>query len=195
MGTGEFSDVRLLVDWAKKTGLRLIQILPVNDTSATHTWLDSYPYAAISAFALHPLYLNLEKMAGKKYAALIKPLKKIQKQLKILPDLDYEEVMRIKIEAAKEIFTAEKENFLVDEDFMQFFEENKTWWFRMQHSVILGIQWNGRFGQWKTFRRYRLNWQSRSLFLRRPNIMTDRLPLFYSISSSPAIKGSGPLCT
>jgi 4-alpha-glucanotransferase len=64
-GTGEFTDLKLLVDWAKKTGLRLIQILPVNDTTATHTWVDTYPYAAISAFALHPLYLNLDKVAGK----------------------------------------------------------------------------------------------------------------------------------
>ncbi len=79
-GTGEFSDIRLLVDWAHKAGLKMIQILPVNDTSATGSWIDSYPYAAISAFALHPLYLNLEEMAGKKNASLIKPLKKIQKQ-------------------------------------------------------------------------------------------------------------------
>ena len=28
------------------------QLLPVNDTSATGTWKDSYPYAAISAFAI-----------------------------------------------------------------------------------------------------------------------------------------------
>ena len=69
LGTGEFSDIRLLVDWAHKTGLKLIQILPVNDTSATGSWMDSYPYGAISAFALHPLYLNLEEMAGKKNAA------------------------------------------------------------------------------------------------------------------------------
>ena len=66
-GVGEFADLKLLADWAKRAGLKLIQILPINDTSATHTWLDSYPYAAISAFALHPLYLNLNQLvAGKK---------------------------------------------------------------------------------------------------------------------------------
>ena len=136
LGTGEFSDIRLLVDWAHKTGLKLIQILPVNDTSATGSWLDSYPYGAISAFALHPLYLNLQEMAGKKNASLVKPLKKIQKQLNILPDLDYEAVMRIKIETAKEIFATEKENFLADEDFIQFFVKIKPGWFPMQLFVI-----------------------------------------------------------
>ena len=97
MGVGEFSDLKLLIDWAVKCGLRLVQILPVQDTTATYTWIDSYPYAAISAFALHPIYLNLGKCAGKKYAGLIKPLRKKQKELNSLPDLDYEQVMRIKI--------------------------------------------------------------------------------------------------
>jgi 4-alpha-glucanotransferase len=55
-----------LADWGKAAGLKLIQLLPVNDTSATHTWKDSYPYAAISAFALHPLYLNLAAVANRK---------------------------------------------------------------------------------------------------------------------------------
>src|SRR5436190_8685924 len=34
-GTGEFTDLKLLVDWAKRTGLKMIQLLPVNDTTAT----------------------------------------------------------------------------------------------------------------------------------------------------------------
>lgn len=63
-GVGEFTDIKLLVDWAKKAGLKLVQLLPVNDTSATNTWTDSYPYAAISAFALHPMYLNLHSLAN-----------------------------------------------------------------------------------------------------------------------------------
>ena len=35
-GVGEFSDIKLLVDWALKTGMKIIQILPVNDTIATY---------------------------------------------------------------------------------------------------------------------------------------------------------------
>jgi 4-alpha-glucanotransferase len=62
-GVGEFADLKLLADWGSRAGLKLIQILPINDTSATGTWRDSYPYAAISAFALHPIYLNLAAVA------------------------------------------------------------------------------------------------------------------------------------
>jgi hypothetical protein len=64
LGVGEFADIKLLVDWAKKVGLKKIQLLPINDTTATHSWKDSYPYAAISAFALHPLYIHLDSITN-----------------------------------------------------------------------------------------------------------------------------------
>jgi len=155
LGTGEFSDIRLLVDWAKKTGLKLIQILPVNDTSATGTWMDSYPYSAISAFALHPMYLNLAEMAGKKNASFIKPLKKIQKQLNELRELDYEEVMQIKTGVAQEIFSKEKESFLEDPDFQMFFDLNKSWLVPYAAFCYLKeINNTADFRKWKTYGRF-----------------------------------------
>ena len=71
LGCGEFSDLRLLADWAASTGQRMIQLLPVNDTIAEHSWKDSYPYAAISAFALHPMYIHLPALGvAEGYAAM-----------------------------------------------------------------------------------------------------------------------------
>ena len=126
-GVGEFTDLPLMIDWAAKCGLRLVQILPVNDTIATHTWWDSYPYAAISAFALHPIYLNLERCAGRKYLELVKPLRKKQKELNDLPDVHYEEVLKIKLLAVKELYDLQKEEFEKDPDYQAFFEGNKHW--------------------------------------------------------------------
>jgi 4-alpha-glucanotransferase len=126
-GVGEFSDLKGLIDWAVKCGLRMIQILPVHDTTATHTWLDSYPYAAISAFALHPIYLNLDKCAGRKYADLVKPLRKKQKELNGFPELDYEQVMKIKLLTISELYELQKEEFKADPDFREFFEQSKSW--------------------------------------------------------------------
>lgn len=126
-GVGEFSDIKLLVDWTRKTGLRLIQLLPVNDTVATHSWLDSYPYAAISAFALHPLYINLSKVAGKKYAAQVTALRKKQKQLNDLPEVDYEEVMRFKMALLKELYLEMGKECLESEDYKVFLERNRHW--------------------------------------------------------------------
>lgn len=126
-GVGEFTDLKLLVDWAMETGLKLIQILPINDTIATHTWTDSYPYAAISAFALNPLYINLSKVAGKKYADKIKSYKKQQKQLNSLPVMDYEEVITIKLATLKELYELTCDDCLESEDYKQFFNDNKHW--------------------------------------------------------------------
>ena len=126
-GNGEFNDLKLLVDWAKKLGVKLIQILPVNDTNATHTWKDSYPYAAISVFALNPIYINLDTVAGKKYADLVKPLRKKQKQLNGTPEVDYEVVVKFKLSVLKELFLLQKDDFLNDEDYKEFFEQNKHW--------------------------------------------------------------------
>ncbi|MEO6611232.1 MAG: 4-alpha-glucanotransferase [Chitinophagaceae bacterium] len=126
-GTGEFSDIKLLVDWAKTAGLKLIQLLPVNDTMATFTQADSYPYAAISAFALHPLYINLRKVAGKEYAAQLDALDKKQKELNELGVVDYEEVMRYKFSVLKELYEVMGQEVLGSGDYKDFFEKNKDW--------------------------------------------------------------------
>ncbi|HEX4849420.1 MAG TPA: 4-alpha-glucanotransferase, partial [Puia sp.] len=154
-GVGEFTDLKLLVDWAKKVGLKLIQILPVNDTSATHTWQDSYPYAAISAFALHPIYLNLEEVAGKKNAALLKPYKKVQKQLNGLPELDYEAVMKHKLSLIRELYLLEKDEFFNSENYKDFFDKNEHWLVPYAAFCYLRDR-NGSsdFTRWKTNTRF-----------------------------------------
>jgi len=53
-GIGDFTDLKLMIDWAVRTRLKIIQILPVNDTTAHYNFLDSYPYNTISVFALNP---------------------------------------------------------------------------------------------------------------------------------------------
>ena len=58
-GIGEFQDLKKLADWAVRTGQKMIQTLPINDTTLTHTNTDSYPYNAVSVFALHPIYINI----------------------------------------------------------------------------------------------------------------------------------------
>jgi 4-alpha-glucanotransferase len=58
-GIGEFPDLVLLGEWCRRTGLDLIQILPVNDTG-----FDPSPYNARSAFALNPVYIRLEDLPG-----------------------------------------------------------------------------------------------------------------------------------
>ena len=154
-GVGEFTDIPLLIDWAKQTGLQLIQLLPVNDTTAMHNWHDSYPYAAISAFALHPLYINLEKVAGKNFVHIVKPLKKKQKQLNELAVFDYEQVMKFKWSVLKELYLASKDVFKNDLDYFEFFELNRHWLVPYAAFSYLRNKNNTPdFNQWKNHKIY-----------------------------------------
>ena len=58
VGIGEIPDLKLLMDWCKKTGLSIIQLLPLNDVG-----FDFRPYDAQSSMALDPMYLCVEKLA------------------------------------------------------------------------------------------------------------------------------------
>jgi 4-alpha-glucanotransferase len=126
-GVGEFADLKPFADWGKKTGLKLIQLLPINDTSATGTWRDSYPYAAISAFALHPIYLNLAAVANAKNKKLLKELEPERQRLNALDSLDYEAVMKAKLEFLRKFFPSQKAATFRSKEYKKFFLENEHW--------------------------------------------------------------------
>ncbi len=126
-GVGEFPDLKLLIDWAKKTGLKMVQILPINDTVATHRWVDSYPYSAVSVFALHPIYLNLDVIGRLSAKATQDIIDQQKKRLNAKTFVDYEAVMAVKSRFFKLIFDEKREEFLADKEFLAFFEENQEW--------------------------------------------------------------------
>ncbi|MEN9598406.1 MAG: hypothetical protein RL596_717 [Bacteroidota bacterium] len=127
LGIGEFADIKLLVDWAAMVGLKLIQILPINDTTATHSWKDSYPYAAISAFALHPIYINLESLAPQGFEQQFEKLAVEKKKLNQLPTVDYDAVIKLKQAFLLEVFQQNGKAVLATADFKNYFEQNKHW--------------------------------------------------------------------
>ena len=126
-GVGEFTDLHLLIDWARSAGIKLIQLLPINDTTSTHGIKDSYPYASISAFALHPMYLNVKKLS---VAASIEISETVAEEVKLLnhkPELDYEAVAKLKGNAIRELYYKEKHSFKDDLAFFEFFDLNRSW--------------------------------------------------------------------
>ena len=126
-GVGEFTDLKLLVDWCDQTGLKLIQILPINDTTATNTWADSYPYAAISAFALHPLYLNLAGVVSKKNRAQLEALEAERLRLNTLAEVDYEAVMQMKWRFLRQIFPSQKVETFRSAEYKKFLQASRHW--------------------------------------------------------------------
>ncbi|MDR1417378.1 MAG: 4-alpha-glucanotransferase [Prevotellaceae bacterium] len=126
-GVGQFSDLKLLADWAKSAGLSMIQALPINDTSSTLTWRDSYPYSGISVFALHPLYLDLTPLAACLTPKQAEQLKAEQRQLNALQEIDYERVMQLKWKYVRLAYRKEKSAAFASEEYKKFFEQRKGW--------------------------------------------------------------------
>lgn len=154
-GTGEFNDLKRLADWGRLVGLKLIQLLPVNDTTATHTWRDSYPYAAISVFALHPLYLNLAAVANAKNRRLLQELEPERQRLNALEALDYEAVMAAKLGFLRKIFPSQKSATFRSREFKDFFARNESWLVPYAVFCHLRDQYGtADFSQWPEHRRF-----------------------------------------
>jgi 4-alpha-glucanotransferase len=127
LGVGEFADLKELADWAGEVGLKLIQILPINDTTSSHDWTDSYPYSAISVFALHPIYLRIEDMGYAMPAEFAVDLDSSREWLNALESIDYEEVMKAKTALTRQVFGKHRKAILSGAGFKKFLTENREW--------------------------------------------------------------------
>ncbi len=154
-GIGDFTDLNLLTDWSKTTGIKLIQLLPINDTTANHDRRDSYPYSAISAFALHPVFLNIQKLATAVSLEFPDDLLERIKELNDLPQLDYESVAAIKKDAIKELYEKDKHSFKDDFSFFDFFDLNRHWLVPYAAFCYLRDKYGtADFSKWKEYKEY-----------------------------------------
>ena len=126
-GVGDFGDLRRLVDWCVATGMKAIQLLPVNDTTCTGNWSDSYPYNIVSAFALHPHYMDLEALGALKSKAKMTAYNRQRQELNALGYSDYEAVDHVKRAYIEEMFAERGKQTLESKEYKQWLSENKDW--------------------------------------------------------------------
>ncbi|NCD14196.1 MAG: hypothetical protein EOL92_03080 [Bacteroidia bacterium] len=153
-GIGDFADLRKMIDWASETRQQLIQLLPVNDTTTTKTWKDSYPYSAISIYALHPIYLGCSDY----------PLKKKQKSRKYLAEaaalnrrkeIDYEQVLQLKTAYTRDLYLEIGQEVLSSDSFESFFEKNRPWLFPYAcYSILRDRFGTANFREWNHYAVY-----------------------------------------
>ena len=145
-GVGEFFDIKRLVDWAVKTGQSVVQLLPVNDTTLTHGWQDSYPYNAVSSFALHPQFINLPAAGVRQDAAY----KEQKEKLEALPAFDYEAVNAAKLALLKNLYQGAKgQQTLASAPYQAFCEANNSWLLPYAvFSVLRDIHETPEFDKW-----------------------------------------------
>jgi 4-alpha-glucanotransferase len=126
-GVGEFLDLKQMIDWANKTNLKLIQVLPINDSMAARGWMDSNPYSAISVFALHPIYLNIDRLGKLASSFTQRIIDDLKIELNNNLSVDYEKVLNAKIRYIKQVFTDNRDVLKRNTKYKKFVKENEEW--------------------------------------------------------------------
>lgn len=154
-GVGDFGDLHQMVDWCLKTKQRVLQILPINDTTATHTKADSYPYNSISIYAFHPMYIDLRQLGGLKDAQLEEQFQQRFRALNALLMVDYEATNIAKREYLRCFFEEQGEEVMQSEDAKQFVKDNNSWLLAYATFSYLRDQYNtSDFRAWPQYSTY-----------------------------------------
>lgn len=148
-GIGDFGDLKTMIDFVASTGQKVLQLLPVNDTTITHTWTDSYPYSCISVFAIHPQYADLHALPELKDAKARAEAEKTRAELNALDKIDYEKVNDFKINYLRQIFNQEGEKMMKTAEYKAFFQDTKQWLVPYaQYSYLRDKNGTADFNQW-----------------------------------------------
>lgn len=119
-GIGEIPDLQLLVDWCRKTGLSVIQLLPMNDVG-----FDFRPYDAQSTFALEPVYLDLNQLAGVTASSFLKEITDLKRRFPCGGLKVNYGIKAAKLKLLKEIFDKSKSQ--LPAAFESFVKKNNYW--------------------------------------------------------------------
>ncbi len=153
-GIGEFLDLKKMINLASKSELKIVQILPVNDTIATKTWKDSYPYAAISVMALHPLYIHLEGIGPLN----VSDQKKWDKEKEIMNShtaVDFEAVLKSKTTYLRKLYKKYGKKTFAEAGYKTFYKENHDWLDAYASFCYLrDLYKTADFSKWKTHKDY-----------------------------------------
>ena len=149
-GIGDFGDLKMMIDLMANTGQRVLQLLPINDTTITHTWTDSYPYSCISIFAIHPQYADLRSLPELDDEEARKEAEAECRQLNALPQIDYEKVNAFKLGYLRKVFQQEGKKIMKSAQFKAFFQVTQNWLVPYaQYSWLRDKYGTADFTQWK----------------------------------------------
>lgn len=152
LAIGEYTSLKAFADFCKKAGLKIIQLLPVNDTGT-----QSSPYSGLSAFALHPIYADIASLP--EYESACKVDKKLKKTydafVKDFPyteRFNYQQILNRKTELLRAIYdtTDIAKNGSPDFELSAWIDENP--WI-VEYSVFKNLKWQYMQASWKSWKK------------------------------------------
>lgn len=142
IGIGEIPDIKLLVKWCQKTGISIIQLLPMNDVG-----FDFAPYNSVSSFALEPMYLSLNDLKNVNLNLFKKEIRELKKYI---PSGKEKVNYKIKFEKIKLLLKIFKVSYIKGIKKFEDFKKNNEYWLKdyALYKVIKDIQQNKTWEKW-----------------------------------------------
>jgi len=151
IGVGEFADLADFALLCKKMRVKLIQLLPVNDTG-----FESSPYSSLTAFGLHPLYLSIEGLEEyKTTAGAIKGrLKTAKEKFDASRRFSHYEVLKEKLDICHSIYAANKAEIAKSalSGSLSLWIDQNSW--VKQYAVYRRLKENNGQKSWKDWKEY-----------------------------------------
>ncbi|MCF0222357.1 MAG: 4-alpha-glucanotransferase [Fibrobacter sp.] len=145
IGIGEYLDLIPFARWAQFCDFNIIQLLPVNDTGA-----ESSPYSARSAFALNPVFINIQSVEGSSEFAL--DIESAKAEFDRLGKIDYYKISSWKRHILRQIFDNSYDSIKKDEILSRWIEENK--WAK-PYCIYCTLKAKNNEASWKDWPEYR----------------------------------------
>jgi len=117
IGIGEFLDLIPFARWCELCDFNIIQLLPVNDTGA-----EASPYSARSAFALNPIFINIQAVQGS--GEFEDEIEAAKQKFDSLEQLDYYQISTWKRQILKKIFASRYDALKKDDALSSWIEQN-----------------------------------------------------------------------
>ncbi len=142
VGIGEIPDLKLLVKWCQKTGISIIQLLPMNDVG-----YDFAPYNSVSSFALEPMYLSIN---GLKYVNLNLFKKELRELKRTIPGGKEKVNYKIKQEKLKILYKIFRVAYIKGIKKFEDFKKENNYWLKdyALFKVIKEIEQNRSWENW-----------------------------------------------
>lgn len=142
-GIGEYTDLFAFIDWCRSVGLDIVQFLPINDSG-----MGSSPYSAISAFALHPIYLGLASLPFlDQYPDLKEEIKHLQQATTSGLHIDYHQILKAKRHFLYQYCIHAGPQIISSQAYKDFLERSSDW--LTGYAVFKVLKINNQWKNWE----------------------------------------------